>query len=60
MKINLKDYKMVADDDTAYDEVIKDINSMGHTFLEVPAQKLLTAKCKQLMRLLNDSDEEIL
>lgn len=59
--MKLSDVKMVKDEHTAYDEVIQDINSIGHAFLTEPKViKRLTEKCKQLMRLLNDDDEQIL
>ena len=63
--MRISDVKMVADEHTAYDEVITDINSLGH-FMEkagedkrFKARKLLTEKCKQLMRLLNDDDSQL-
>jgi len=63
--MELKDFKMVADKDTAYDEVIADINGLAHFMVEckneewrTKTRKLITKKCGQLMRLLNDDDSE--
>lgn len=61
----LRSLKLVKDEDTAYDEVIRDINGLSHFMLSAgedlrfEAHSLITKKCKQLMRLLNDDDSEL-
>ena len=51
-----KYFRMVKDDDTAYDEVAKEIRDIGMHFIENKrAKKLFFAKIKQLGRILNDN-----
>lgn len=58
--MKLKDFKMVKDENTAYDEVIEDINALNHGYVKTKgARILITKKLKQLMRLLNDNDNEL-
>ena len=55
----LKDIKIEKDENTAYDEVIRDIYNIDYEFIkDKKILKLFEEKCAQLMRLLNDDDNE--
>ena len=55
--MDLIKYRMIKDEDTAYDEVIREIGDFGLANIkDEKAKKLFMQKINQLMRLLNDEE----
>lgn len=53
----LKEVRMVKDEDTAYDEVMRDIGSIGDNFIiNKEAKELFKKKVNQVMRIMNDEE----
>jgi hypothetical protein len=60
LNLTYKDFNMVKDDDTAYDEVIIDINSLIGIYVKnKDAKNLITKKLQQLLRIFDDDENKI-
>ncbi len=57
MTFNIRKIKMEKDENTAYDEVVRDIAIIGDNFIKHKKEySLFKKKINQLMRLLNDEE----
>ena len=58
MVMKMSDEKIENDEDTAYDEVIRDLKGLSHKYIkDEEIRKIFFAKLEQLERLLGDADE---